>query len=74
MENIGAIAYGVGHMNQTANLNAWRWLFILEGLPCLILAAAVFFFLPSYPEKATWLTGEEKAILRASFGANIPRG
>lgn len=25
----GAIAYGVGHMNRTGGLSAWRWLFIL---------------------------------------------
>jgi hypothetical protein len=25
----GAIAFGVGHMNQTSGLSAWRWLFIL---------------------------------------------
>ncbi|KAJ5727168.1 hypothetical protein N7493_004988, partial [Penicillium malachiteum] len=70
----GAIAYGVGHMNQVGGLNAWRWLFILEGLPCILLAVAIFFFLPSYPEKAKWLTDEEKEILRSSFGENIPRG
>lgn len=70
----GAIAYGVGHMNQVGNLNAWRWLFILEGLPCLILAVSILFLLPSYPERATWLTQEEKNTLRSSFGENIPRG
>ena len=71
---IGAIAYGVGHMNHVGGLEAWRWLFILEGLPCVILAVAIFFFLPSYPEKAEWLTDEEKDILRSSFHENIPRG
>lgn len=29
----GCIAYGVGHMNGVGGLEAWRWLFILEGLP-----------------------------------------
>ncbi len=27
----GAIAYGVGHMNNVNGLSGWRWLFILEG-------------------------------------------
>lgn len=61
-------------MNRVGNLKAWQWLFILEGLPCLILAVAILFFLPSYPEKAKWLTPEEKSLLRSSFGENIPRG
>lgn len=61
-------------MNRVGDLKAWQWLFILEGLPCLILAVAILFFLPSYPEKANWLTLEEKSLLRSSFGENIPRG
>lgn len=28
-----AIAYGVGHMNGACGIVAWRWLFIIEGLP-----------------------------------------
>ncbi|KAB8230982.1 major facilitator superfamily domain-containing protein [Aspergillus alliaceus] len=48
----GAIAYGVGHMNQVGDLPAWRWLFILEGAPCILLAISILLFLPSYPEKA----------------------
>jgi len=27
----GAIAFAVGHMNRAGGLQAWRWLFILEG-------------------------------------------
>jgi MFS family permease len=71
---LGAIAYGVGHMNQAGNLSAWRWLFILEGVPCLVLAVGILFLLPKYPETAKWLTEEEKSILQASFGANVSRG
>ncbi|GES60470.1 MFS transporter [Aspergillus terreus] len=70
----GAIAYGVGHMNRVGGLQAWRWLFIIEGLPCLLLAVAIVLFLPSYPEKAKWLSTEEKRILQDSFSANTPRG
>ncbi|KXT05839.1 hypothetical protein AC578_1101 [Pseudocercospora eumusae] len=58
----GAIAYGVGHMNQVSGLSAWRWLFILEGLPSLLSSVFVFFFLPDYPETAKWLDAEEKAL------------
>lgn len=49
-------------MNQTAGLSAWRWLFILEGLPSVVSAFFVFFFLPDYPETARWLTAEEKML------------
>lgn len=57
----GAIAYGVGHMNQVAGLSAWRWLFILEGIPSCVSSIAVWFFLPDYPETVRWLSEEERA-------------
>lgn len=58
----GAIAYGVGHMNQVHGLSAWRWLFIIEGAPSCASAVLVWFFLPDYPESARWLTREEKDL------------
>ncbi|GAM83811.1 hypothetical protein ANO11243_018010 [Dothideomycetidae sp. 11243] len=58
----GAIAFGVGHMNRTSGLSAWRWLFILEGLPSICSSVLVFFLLPDYPETAKWLSVEEKAL------------
>ncbi|KAF4628292.1 hypothetical protein G7Y89_g9859 [Cudoniella acicularis] len=58
----GAIAYGVGHMNMVSGLSAWRWLFILEGIPSLISSVFVFFFLPDYPESVKWLSADEKAL------------
>ncbi|PLB40544.1 putative MFS transporter [Aspergillus candidus] len=58
----GAIAYGVGHMNQVHGLSAWRWLFIIEGAPSCASAFLVWFLLPDYPESAAWLSEEEKAL------------
>lgn len=56
----GAIAYGIGHINGAGGLSAWRWLFIIEGIPSLISAFFVWFFLPDFPEDAKWLTAEER--------------
>ncbi|KAI0175489.1 MFS general substrate transporter [Hypoxylon sp. FL1284] len=58
----GAIAYGIGHMNQTRGLSAWRWLFMLEGIPSCLSAILVWFFLPDYPERASWLSEAEKDL------------
>lgn len=58
----GAIAYGVGHMNQAQGISAWRWLFIIEGAPSCLSALFVLFFLPDYPETVKWLSGEERAL------------
>ncbi|KAK8050073.1 MFS general substrate transporter [Apiospora phragmitis] len=58
----GAIAYGIGHMNGVAGHAAWRWLFWLEGIPSCLSAVAVFFFLPDFPERASWLSEAEKDL------------
>lgn len=59
----GAIAFGVGHINQAHGLSAWRWLFIIEGAPSCISAFFVFFFLPDYPETVTWLSTQERDLI-----------
>lgn len=58
-------------------LESWRWVFILEGVPALILAAVVLFVLVDSPAKAKWLTAEEKTwldtTLQAEQAAKIER-
>jgi ACS family tartrate transporter-like MFS transporter len=38
----------------------WRWLFLLEGAPAVLLGAVTLFFLPDRPREARWLQPEEK--------------
>jgi D-galactonate transporter len=51
----------------------WQWLFILEGIPTLLLGCAVPFILADRSEKAKWLTAEEKAILVAKLDTDQRR-
>ncbi|MGG1396795.1 MFS transporter [Bacillus salipaludis] len=41
----------------------WRWMFILEGLPAVILGVVTYFYLTERPENAKWLDKEEKEWL-----------
>lgn len=50
-------------MNGVGGIAGWRWVFLLEGLPAIVLAIVIFFALPSTPAKAAWLDDEEKAYL-----------
>lgn len=50
-------------MHGLWGLAGWQWLFLLEGLPAVLLGFAVFFLLMDGPSQATWLTGDEKAWL-----------
>lgn len=46
-----------------ANMPGWRWLFILEGAPAVILGIVTYFYLTDRPQEAKWLTAEEKGWL-----------
>ena len=61
----GALAYGITSGNDTHRIHNWRVLFLVEGLPCIIAGIATFFILPDSPEKAKFLTEDEKLVARA---------
>lgn len=44
-------------------LQGWRWMLILEGIPAFILGIVTLFYLTESPEKAKWLSIEEKEWL-----------
>lgn len=61
----GALAYGITSGNDTHRIHNWRVLFLVEGLPCIIAGIVTFFILPDSPEKAKFLTEDEKLVARA---------
>ena len=43
-----------------AGLKGWQWLFLIEGLPSVLLGFVVLYALTDRPEEARWLTLEER--------------
>ncbi len=41
-------------------LAGWRWVFILEGIPSVILGVITLFYLTDWPHEAKWLPEDEK--------------
>jgi len=66
----GAMAYGIAHMDYVAGLAAWRWLFILEGIPPVVFAPVVALLLPDYPETSKWLSQAESDRVQARLRGN----
>ncbi|KAF9205705.1 hypothetical protein BGZ49_003681 [Haplosporangium sp. Z 27] len=58
----GVLAYGIAQMEGVRGLHGWQWIFILEGLPTVLLTIVVFFFLPDFPGTARFLNAEEKDL------------
>jgi len=50
-------------------LNGWQWLFIIEGVPAVILGIVVLRVLADRPDDATWLSGKERDILKGMLDA-----
>jgi len=60
-------------LNGRLGLAGWQWLFLLEGLPSVVLGVVVLWFLTDRPSQAGWLTPEERAWLDAHLGAERAR-
>jgi ACS family tartrate transporter-like MFS transporter len=50
-------------MDGIGGLKGWHWLFLIEGVPAILLGISVMFLLTESPEKARWLSAEESAWL-----------
>jgi ACS family tartrate transporter-like MFS transporter len=46
-------------------LSGWQWMFLMEGIPAILLGVAVFWALSDNPREAGWLKGDEREWLLA---------
>jgi len=54
-------------MNGIWGLTGWQWLFVIEGLPSVILALVTLRYLTDRPKEAEWLDVEERGCLTAKL-------
>ena len=50
-----------------AGFSGWQWMFLMEGLPAIVLGLTVFWTLSDNPREAAWLKGEEREWLLAKL-------
>lgn len=60
-------------LDGVAHIAGWKWLFVGEGLPSILLGICVLFMLTDRPESAAWLSEAEKEWLLAEVKAHEPR-
>jgi MFS transporter, ACS family, tartrate transporter len=70
----GAIGGNLLGLNGIARLSGWQWLFLLEGLPAVVLGIMVLFYLPDRPGAARWLSEPEQGWLAERLDREVPKG
>ena len=53
-------------------VEGWRWLFVLEGMPAVVLGVVAFFCLTDWPVEATWLAPEQRLWIAQKLGEENP--
>jgi ACS family tartrate transporter-like MFS transporter len=56
-------------LDGTLGLDGWQWLFLLEGVPAVVLGVITWFWLTDRPEHAEWLSAAERTALIAELRA-----
>ena len=52
-------------LDGVGGLAGWQWLFLLEGIPAILMGLVVLFVLPNSPAQARWLSTREKTWIQA---------
>ncbi|KAG8735205.1 hypothetical protein FRC12_018179 [Ceratobasidium sp. 428] len=59
----GVLAWAISKMRGVGGKPGWAWIFILEGLLTIIVAVAAYWIVPDWPERASFLTPQERERL-----------
>lgn len=62
----GPISGAILSLHGAGGLAGWQWLFLLEGIPAVVLGVVVLRTLTERPHDATWLTEGERTALVAA--------
>jgi sugar phosphate permease len=61
----------MSNLHGSLGLRGWQWLFVIEGLPALVLGVLAPFLLSDSPQHARWLTPQEKETVQRALQADI---
>jgi ACS family tartrate transporter-like MFS transporter len=59
----GPLSGAILGLHLKAGLAGWQWMFLMEGIPAVLLGGVVLAYLVDRPEEARWLPNEERAWL-----------
>lgn len=59
------IGGGLMLLDGTGGLHGWQWMFLIEGIPPVLIGLWILIRLPNGPREARWLTDEEQSVIEA---------
>ncbi|MCP3721072.1 MFS transporter [Paraburkholderia sp. CNPSo 3281] len=59
------------NMNGVSGMGGWQWMFLIEGLPSSVLGIVCFLYLVDSPDKATWPTAAESAMVTRDVSESL---
>jgi ACS family tartrate transporter-like MFS transporter len=71
---MGALAGTLLGLQGRLGLAGWQWLFLVEGLPAVVVGFLILFLLPERPAEAKWLSSDEKEWLERRLRADLTSG
>ena len=69
----GPLAGLLLRMDGVFGLRGWQWVFLMEGIPSIVLSIVTFRTLPDRPDHAEWLTQSEKSRLADTMRKDAQR-
>jgi ACS family tartrate transporter-like MFS transporter len=71
----GPVSGALLGLDGRLGLRGWQWLFLLEGIPSIVVGLIVLRFLPNRPREARWIPAEERVWLEVQVAgerAGVP--
>ncbi|KAI9002883.1 major facilitator superfamily domain-containing protein [Hyaloraphidium curvatum] len=68
----GVLAYVLSNLDGFLGLSGWRWIFLVEGIPSILLGFYAYRKLHNFPDSASFLTKDERELAVKRLGAHAP--
>src|SRR6478736_7023476 len=70
---MGGISGALLGLDGLSGLHGWQWLFLVQGLPSVVMGLVVLRFLPDTPATVSWLTHDEAAWIDGTLTREAER-
>jgi ACS family tartrate transporter-like MFS transporter len=64
---MGAVSGALLDLSGLGGLRGWQWLFLVEGMPSVLVGLIIWRFLPDRPATASWLDAQERGWIEETL-------